>query len=341
MLRAACLIIWIVLVPAATAEPLFESDETLNAVLSAPFRQIYREKKGAKRLYHAAHIAWSGENGQTVKVPVRVRTRGKFRRLNCAWPPLRLNFATRRVAGTLFDGQDKLKLVAPCRSGNAAEQDLLQEYLAYRIAQRLGPYSFRTRLLRLSYADSEGRAKPRTSPAFLIESEPSMAARNGATGDAMQRVAVADLDPAQTALIELFQLMISNFDFSTIRGPEGSACCHNSVPIRLPDTGRVVPVPYDFDMSGLVNARYAEPPEQVPVRSVTRRYFTGRCRSDEDWNSASAILQRERDEILAMPASIPGMDERTVRDTQKFLAGFYEILDDPRRFDKEVRKRCR
>ena len=41
---------------------------------------------------------------------------------------------------------------------------------------------------------------------------------------------MTELDAAHTNLINVFQFMIGNTDFSLIRGPADDDCCHNSVP---------------------------------------------------------------------------------------------------------------
>ena len=68
--------------------------------------------------------------------------------------------------------------------------------------------------------------------------------------------------------MQLFQLLIANNDYSLIRG-EGGPCCHNIdiLGYRDSDSG-FIPVPFDFDMSGLVNAAYAAPPDQVPMGCI-------------------------------------------------------------------------
>ncbi|MFC2096584.1 hypothetical protein ACFLQ3_02680 [Bacteroidota bacterium] len=40
----------------------------------------------------------------------------------------------------------------------------------------------------------------------------------------------------------------------------------------------LIPVPYDFDFAGLVNADYANPAEVLDIENVTERYFLGLCR---------------------------------------------------------------
>src|SRR5439155_1174386 len=87
---------------------------------------------------HRATLRYVGAGGDTVSLKVDVRTRGIFRLKECAFPPLRLDFPESRVHGTVFAGQDKLKLVTHCRNARSPyEQNVLQEYVLYPI-----PYDF-------------------------------------------------------------------------------------------------------------------------------------------------------------------------------------------------------
>jgi hypothetical protein len=85
----------------------------------------------------------------------------------------------------------------------------------------------------------------------------------------------------------LFQFMISNTDWS-------KASQHNSKLISL--HSKYIPIPYDFDMSGLVDAPYAVVSvvgdEALPVESVRERYYRGFCTSPE-------ITQLVRNEFLS------------------------------------------
>ena len=100
-------------------------------------------------------------NGDTTAL--QIQTRGNFRlnKRNCDFPPLRLNLKKEAVKGTLFEGQDKLKLVVPCKLGQEYwAQYVLSEYLAYRMLNVLTPLSFRVRLARVTYIDSTGKDDP-------------------------------------------------------------------------------------------------------------------------------------------------------------------------------------
>ena len=45
--------------------------------------------------------------------------------------------------------------------------------------------------------------------------------------------------------------------------------------------GRYIPIPYDFDMAGFVNAPYATFDESLGIRSVHERVYKGFCRNEK------------------------------------------------------------
>lgn len=326
---------------AAVADPLFEPDEPLVATLRGPITEAYRDADEASPEYLAA--TWSFvDGGQTRTFDVRIRTRGKSRREACTYPPLMLNFKTKDLEGSPFEGQNKLKLVGPCKRSRSYQQQLFLELLAYRALQIVTPHSFDTRTVRLTYIDTTRDDRSWEHVTFLIEDEDAMAARNGFEPLKVPKLSRLRLDPIASAIVELFQLMIGNTDYSTIRGPAGSSCCHNvKLMHRADEEDAVVPVPYDFDSSGLVDAPYALPPEVVPISDVRKRYFTGICKRDSDWEAAIARFREVEPQIMALFEQSPDLDRRTRSRNVKYMQEFFDILADPRRVEKEIIGRCR
>lgn len=323
------------------ALPLFQDEEALKAVLTAPIAQVYAQKGQEVRLYHPGTWSYVNGDGATHKLDVSIRTRGHFRRDYCNLPPLQLNFKKSQVKGTLFKGQDKLKLVAPCDHGARYQQYVILEYLAYKTFEIITDHSFRTRLMRLSYVDSEEKLKPWTDMVFVIEDDSDMARRLGLDRLRLSAVEFDELDHPQTALVHMFQLLIANNDYSVIRGGEGE-CCHNTQILGLRDDRRGrIPVPFDFDMSGLVNAAYAAPPVQVPIRDVRQRYFYGLCQADDVLEAAIEHMQSKRDEIRALFADSEQLDKKNKIKSLEYVDSFYAILDSDRRVRMEIVNRCR
>ena len=209
----------------------------------------------------------------------------------------------------MFAGQKRLKLVTHCQQSPGFQQHLLLEYAAYRLYNLVTPQSFRARLATIDYVEGDGRSHA-SRLGFFIEDKDDVARRNAMRspplGDA---VAVDRLEPRAAARFALFEYMIGNLDWSMRRGPAGEGCCHNSRLLEGP--AALLPVPYDFDFSGLVDAPYAVPPDDIPVASVRTRVYRGYCRHHHEAMAAVADFRSKRDALLGRAGPHPGLDERS------------------------------
>lgn len=327
---------------ASERDPLFREHEVLKAVLTAPIAQTYAQRDSDVRLYHPGQWTYIDENGASQRLDVSIRIRGNFRRQYCELPPLRLNFRKSQVKGTLFKGQDKLKLVAPCQHGLESQQKLLLEYLAYRTYEILTDYSFGARLIRLSYVDSDEALRSWTDLAFVIEDDADIASRLKLDKARVKENQFHELDQPTTALVELFQLLISNHDYSVLQGAEGEYCCHNSeMYTREEAADKRIAIPYDFDMSGLVNARYAAPPEHLPIRLVRTRYYRGLCQPPEIMDQAIAHVLSKKEEIIGLIESMPDLSRLSRNRSIGYVKNYFAILEDEAKLKVQVLDRCR
>jgi len=327
-------------VPAAVsaqgkATPLFDSDTPIRITIQGPVGVIARgaEDSTAPR---DATLALAGTS-----YSIRLSARGITRRLQqtCSFPPLRVEFVQPPAATSLFAGQRRLKLVTHCRSSEGFQQHLLLEYSAYRIFNLITPLSYRARLATVDYAEPSGKVST-SRWGFFLEDLDDAAKRNGTTearvGD---RILTAQLDPAQAGRIALFEYMIGNLDWSMRAAPQGEACCHNSKLING-GAGKLVPLPYDFDYSGLVDAPYAIPPDGFSINSVRSRVYQGYCRFNNEVLAAAAEFRARRPAIEAMFSQIPGMSAGTRTKALSYLGGFFDQIATDETVRGKILKKC-
>ena len=150
------------------------------------------------------------------------------------------------------------------------------------------------------------------------------------------------MDLGQTALVEVFQFMIGNVDYSTLKAAEGEKCCHN-IKLIAPTGAQSgwIPVAYDFDVSGLINASYAPLPAAVPIKKVTERYFTGWCKEEKRFRDAIARINGKREAALALFADFSLMDEIYRERAVKYLEKSYDKLNDDYYMENYILGRCR
>ena len=340
--KGVCLVLLASLIfSSASAAPLFESQKPLTVVLTAPFSTVFKERKKAVRPYHDGAISYKDNTEETVRLPVRIRTRGNFRRANCERPPLMLNFSSKETKGSLFKSQNKLKLVAPCQPGFKYQQYIGLEYLAYQIYAEVSDTHFKTRLLDINYLDSNKKNKPWTGTGFVIEEIGDLAKRTGHKQIRASKIKRPQMNLTKTALVEVFQLLIGNNDSSTIRVKEG-VCCHNSrILVNKDGDDKYIPVPYDFDSSGIVDAPYAKASSKHPIESVRERFFTGWCKEDEHFQNAVDTFITKKQNILELAKSTPILTDFTRKSTIRYIERFYKMIENPKRVKRNILNRCR
>ena len=313
--------------------PLYETQDPIEVTFTTNIGKI-RGDKGTTPPWRTATLAYKDTAGGMVSVPLKARTRGIWRLKMCDFPPLRLNFSGETAKGTIFHHLDKPKLVSYCQDRDGYERYILEEYQLYRIYQILTPISHRARLLKLNYIDSASGKVRAKRFGFIMEEPGALGAR--LKGKVMeQKGAVgADLDPFQNALFGVFQYMIGNTDFSV-------AALHN-VELLFTDDGNVLPIAYDFDFAGAVNATYAIPDERLGLPNVRRRLFRGYCADAAAFAKVFALFNEKRPEIYALYRDPIGklLDDGTVRETLKYFDEFYETINDPRAAKRQIIQAC-
>lgn len=316
-------------------KPLFATSEPIHITIQAPLGGIIRSRSDA-----VIQGTLTDPNGQAL--PIALSVRGITRRSSdvCEFPPLRVQFTSPPPPTSLFAGQKKLKLVTHCKNNPAFQQYVLLEYSAYRMYNVLTPHSFRVRLANVDYRGPDGR--PIISRVgYFLEDLGDLAKRNGMKEThAPELIPNADLKSADAARYALFQHMISNHDWSMRAGPKGRECCHNAELMGPLAPGATIPVPYDFDFSGFVNAPYATPPDELKIHSVRDRFYRGYCIDNADVVAAARQMRDERPQMMAAVTSTPGLEPGTAKRAMGFLDGFFADISSDEAVNKNVLARC-
>ena len=325
---------------AGEPDPLFQDDSLIEVTITAPMKPLLGHRPDEE--YLPGTLSYREADGSIAEFDIGIRTRGNYRRQPrvCPFPPLRLNIKKSQAKGSLFHKQDKLKLVAHCRDNSERyEQNLIREYLAYRILNTLTDISYRVRLARVTYVDSERKDEDRVRYAFFIEHKSRLSKRLGLAEISTSKIKVADLEGPYSDLTSLFQFMIGNTDFSPVAGAEGEDCCHNTT--LFGNEGEAIyAIPYDFDMSGLVDAPYAEPNPRFRIKSVTQRLYRGRCAYNDNLQTSIQLFQDNRDAIYALFGQQEQLQDSTRKKVRKFVDRFYDVLDNPKKVQREITSRC-
>ena len=318
---------------ARRSEPFYTAPEVFEFKLTTNIKRIRGDKED-KAPWRAATVTYTDAAGKNIEIPSSLRTRGIWRLKNCEFPPLRMNFTSEATKGTLLEGVDKPKLVNFCENTDSYEQLIMQEMQLYRIYSVLTPVSHRARLARITYADSASGRTHTTRMGIVIEEPEVMAARVGGSIVETKGATVRDLLPRQDVLASVFQYLIGNTDWSTYG-------LHNMELVRQ-ENGDHLPVPYDFDFAGAIDAPYATVDPKLRVQRVRQRVYRGYCHPREEFEKVFTLFNEKKPAIYALYSDAVGsrLSKRTVDLTLKYFDDFYETINDPKRAKNHIIDAC-
>ncbi len=310
---------------------IYTSDKVLEFILSADYNTLLKDR-GDERSYHPAILSYTDTDGLVTVINLKVMVRGNRRRdpTVCGFPPLMLNFPRKSIKHTIFKDINKVKLVTHCIN----EDYVMREYLVYKLYNVLTENSFRVRLCRITYQDLNQKRKTEQKLAFLIEDDNDVAARNkGKKVPDKLIINMSETDEDATALLCYFQYMIGNTDWSV-------PYRHN---IKLYTTSLStppIPVPYDFDYSGIVSAPYAQPPPEFNLSSVRQRLFRG-------YTYPELVTQKTINTFNARRTSLYGVYQQNgllsrsyQKSTFKYLDAFFETINSPKKHESRIQKQA-
>ncbi|HEY5919439.1 MAG TPA: hypothetical protein VIU13_18600 [Chryseolinea sp.] len=336
MIRVAGTVFWFVLCGPVFSQtdtpqsPLFATEDILEIRLSGNVRSLMDERTPDSK-YYPLTLSYQ-DNGNSFKVPVKVKTRGHFRldRANCTYPPLMLNFSKKTELPAPFTNQDKIKLVTPCRT----EKYVVQEYLVYKLYNLVTPKSLKARLARVVYDDTVKGKTTQPLYGILLEDDDDMASRNGAIVAEKKIVRPETAHRSDFLKMAVFEYLIGNTDWSVQYLQNIKLIAKDSISVRST-------VAYDFDHAGIVDAPYAKPAPELMLASTSTRRYRGFCVDDMTaFKEVFAFYNELKEKIYGVYSGNPLLDEKYIKATLKFLDDFYVTINDPKKAQKEFLYPC-
>jgi hypothetical protein len=315
-------------------EDLFGKEEPLYLTLKTDINAFKRARR--KDEYQPAEMTCQVNETFQVVSPVRIKPRGIFRLETCSMPPFWLNIRDSGIKTEELKDIKRMKVVVRCSDAGPHKYYVLREYLVYRIYNLISPYSFRTRLVYLKYEDTGKKPKNSEDWAFLIEPEDMMAERLDGRFFENDKLSLKTVNPEMMDLVAMFQYMVGNGDYS-VTGR------HNLkiLAVNPPGPAGFLPVPYDFDYTGLVNANYAVPGETLGIKSVRERYFLGACRADEQYLNAIRKIEEHKEEIFELILGFEYLDEDERYKLISYLQSYFNESEDKRFIANSIASTCR
>jgi hypothetical protein len=319
-------------VDSSDSNDLFDSDEVLEITLSGNMSELM-DDRGDDPQYHPFKLTYSDKSAGSESIDIQIRTRGHFRKIkgNCTYPPFMLNFSKSEMSpSSYFFGQGKMKLVTPCRG----DKYVIREYLVYELYNLVTDKSFRARLVRVVYEDTEKNSISEPLYGVLLEDEDKMAERN--QSKLIERELVRPEHTQRGAFLKMavFEYLIGNTDWSI-------QYLQNIKLLVTDSTGIPPTVPYDFDHSGIVGAPYAKPAEQLQMTSIRQRRYRGFCMEDMDeFKKVFDFYNNLKPDIYKVYTENNYLDEKSLKSTLKFLDEFYETINDPKKSERDFTYPC-
>jgi hypothetical protein len=318
----------------ADSKNIFDSEEIMNITIESDFKNLVKRKY--KDEYQPAIFRYYPTDTVAVTRNITIKPRGNMRKGSCFFPPLKLNFAKKETVVKQMKEFDKMKMVLDCKRGNIYEQYLVSEYYAYKVLNILTDYSFRVRLIRVTYVDTSEKYKTAIRYAFLIENKEELAQRLNAIPIDNKNVKDTYTDVPTLANANLFQYLIGNTDWSI-------PARHNIQMIKSKDPMLSKPyvIPYDFDYAGIVNTDYAVPDENLGTKSVRERVYRGVCIPEAEIKKAAKHLIDKKEEIYLLYQDYELLDKNNNRNTLSYLDEFYRIIESENGLKRNILDACR
>ncbi|MBX2872759.1 MAG: CotH kinase family protein [Saprospiraceae bacterium] len=263
------------------------------------------------------------KNGIAYDWKMDVRPRGKFRRMTCEFPPLKLELSKKALGKAGLAKQDDIKLVTHCLADSLLTSQLIfREYLAYKLYNEASLQSLRVQLVKVRYEDVEDRVEPIERWGILLEDIDELADR--LQGEEIDQFSFkpGQLDTIQHTFIAIFQMMIGNTDWSI--NP-----VRNLKLIQQGERNSLVLVPYDFDFSAWVDAPYAAPRSDLGQQKLREPLFQGITESSAILRPVLKLFRSKRKAFFKVVEDFDLMTKAEKSILLRRLRNFYRITAEP------------
>ncbi len=296
---------------------LLNQQKVVELTLITEIDSLLQKRKA--EAYQDAEFSYADEQGGQHSFQAKVKVRGKFRRMTCDFPPLKLKFSKEELESAGLTEMNEMKLVTHCLDDKMVSKEMvLREYLAYKLYNELTPNSLRVQLAKITYQDKANPDYRMTRYGFLIEDQEEITWRTGTESIEKMGYNASQLSASHEKLASVFQYMIGNTDWSIEM--------LRNVELLQKQDGKLVPVPYDFDFSGLVSAPYARPNVDVGQKRVGERVFMGNAANAQDLYATLNYFRTKQDDLIEIVEQFELLTPTTRESIVAYLIGFFEEI---------------
>ncbi len=297
--------------------------ENPSIVLESNLDSIVESRNDER--YEPATLTLSAEGHPPEVWQVEIRNRARYRRRICDFPPIKVKFPKQALLDQGFADHNELKLVTHCLKSPEGGENLREEYFIYKLYEQFTPAHHRAKLVSITYINT-ANGKELQRQAIFLEDEKELAERlGGELSEDSFGLPDSAFQEENLKFLSLFQYFIGNSDWSIVM-------LRNLKLIKPNDGSRFLLVPYDFDFSGVVNARYAQPDGTLPISSVRHRIMLGPFSYAEELEAAIQRLERDREAIFHFIETFEPLEKSERRWINRYLQSYYR---DIRKFPRQ------
>jgi len=294
-----------------------QTDSLPQLKLDTNWGRLLRTKMNEQ--YQEGQFSFHNSEGEWVSIEVKLKTRGNVRKQICNYPPVKVKIPKRELKRMGYNAMNELKFVFPCGNSKKDLDYLYREALVYQLYEYIHPLHLRSSLAKVEAV--RGEKLKFDSYCLLVEHGEQIEERLEAKVLKKGIITAGALERDSYLKMVFFQYMIYNTDWSVPNR-------HNLMLVYVPDFAKqVVPIPYDFDYCGFVDAHYAVPAEEFPIKSVRERYFRGRDVTEEEARATAQFFLEKKEALLQHAESYAFLDTRSHKDVMDSLTSFFEILE--------------
>ncbi len=320
---------------------LFSDRSTLNIKIETNLEKLYNHVEEPEN-QKATLTFYLNDSVKMVKL-IKIRVRGHTRKTLCSVPPLRVDFDRSEFLNDWLGAITSLKVFNTCSDGAEYNSYLHKEYIMLEIYRLLTDVSYRVRLLKLNITDTKNVTDDISAFAFFLENDKKLASRTNSIETELEETTVGELVrsfymyPSEetaynVAVLSIYQYMMGNTDWNI-------AGLHNLKLYDLPKTQYLVP--YDFDYSGFVNAKYAVPSASIPIKNIRDRYYQGPCSDPAIFGKALDHIISKKERIYQTILFYPYLKKKEKEKMIDYLDEFFiEATDKETFINKFARIEC-
>ena len=316
-------------------EGIFDNSSTVEINILTDTDQLWNNRVDPE--YQSAFVSITSDSWR-VEGKTEVRLAGNSRREICELPPLKIKL--KKLDQPWSDPLGKIKVVLSCGTTDDSNDQVVKEYLAYKLYNIISPDSYMVRLAKVTISNLEGKIQDQVM-GFILEPDSHIEKRVDIEEMKKKNVNTAQLvtvfyrerDELTTSSlnkVSLFQFMIGNTDWNA----------HTRQNVKIFEKeGSLIPIPYDFDLAGMVNTSYAQPQQEVPIDNVTQRFYQGYCLTSKDLTETIALFNDNQEKILSLIEEAPLSSSHSGR-CIGYLKQFFKTINNPKKLDRYLARNC-